>query len=191
MRLITFLTALLVSLAAFLPLEGAAYAEQTGKRHPPAQARAPRPNHVRPHRTPRISGSVLDRWQRMSPQQRQRALQKLSPERRRSLERRLRRLQNLSPEQRRRLQRDYQRFRRLSPEQQKAYRRLYGRFNKLPPNRRQNVNREFRNLRRLSPQQRSERLSSDQFRNSFNAKERQLLEEMVKMLPVKPPKTRK
>jgi len=191
MRLITFLIALLVSLAAFSPLEGAADAGQTGKRHPPPQARPHRPNHVRPPGPSRNPGSVLERWQRMSPQQRQRALEKLSPERRRSLERRLRRLQNLSPEQRRRLQRDYQRFRRLSPEQQKSYRRLYGRFNKLPPNRRQSVNREFRNLRRLSPQQRRERLSSDQFRNSFSTKERQLLEEMVKMLPVKPPKTRK
>ena len=171
MRLIIAILALVIPLAVIPP--PAAIAFQGVK----AKARAVE------RRAPRPSRSILDRFQRLTPRQRQQALRQLSPERRKAFEQRLNRLNQLPPKQRQELRKEYQLFRQLSPERQDSFRRLYQRVNKLPKDRRQLLTREFRSLRGLSPQRRLERLSSDEFRSKFSPADRRLLEEMTKTLP--------
>ena len=52
--------------------------------------------------------TMLDRLERMSPEERQRALEKLPPERRQRIEERLRRYESLTPEERERIRRQFE-----------------------------------------------------------------------------------
>src|SRR5271156_3738106 len=60
----------------------------------------------------------VERWIRMSPAERQRALAKLPPERRQRIQERIRQYQQLSPEERQMLRQRYDRFSELPLEQQ-------------------------------------------------------------------------
>ncbi len=152
-------------------LTGVAAATQERAR-PPAERRAQWP-----------SRGAVERFLRMSPQQRQRALARLSPERRHALQQRLEQLDQLTPEQKQRLRERYQRFRGLSAARQNALRSLYRRLNRLAPERRRLVAREYRRLARLAPEQRKQQLASEQLHHSFSAEERELLEELVANAP--------
>src|ERR1700681_3600833 len=68
--------------------------------------------------------SPVERWIRMPPAERQRALAKLPPERRRQIQERIRQYQQLSPEERQMLRQRYDRFSELPPEKQNQARAL-------------------------------------------------------------------
>src|SRR6266436_2710985 len=67
-----------------------------------------------------IPGRDLERFSRMSPEERREQLAKLPPERRQQLEQRLERYQHLPPEQRDQLERRFEVFRSLPPPRQLA-----------------------------------------------------------------------
>ncbi|MEJ7607787.1 MAG: DUF3106 domain-containing protein, partial [Bryobacteraceae bacterium] len=69
--------------------------------------------------------TLLERLNNMSPEQRERMLRKLPPERRSILERRLENYNRTSPEVKRRLGAEYDNFRQLAPEKQEKARRLF------------------------------------------------------------------
>jgi len=119
--------------------------------------------------------TIVDKWNRMTPEERQNALSKLPPERRKKIEEQLNEYKNLTPEQRRDLRSRYAGFNQLSPEKQNQARRLYQRFNNLPPDRQAPVRSEFENLRSMPEAERNARLNSDEFRNKYNANEQTLL----------------
>jgi hypothetical protein len=104
-----------------------------------------------------IPGRDLERFARMSPQERQEQLAKLPPERRLQFERRLERYQNLPPEQREQLQKRYEAFQSLPPPRQLA------------------VRGELLNLRGMSPPERRARLNSPEVRQYFSQEEQRLL----------------
>jgi hypothetical protein len=90
-----------------------------------------------------LPAPAVQRFLQMSPEEQERALSRLSPERRQQMEQRLNRLQQLPPEQLQRLQ------------------DLYPAFTNLRPARRQAVRQEIQELRRMRPALRSDRLNSD------------------------------
>lgn len=99
----------------------------------------------------------LERFESMTPEQREKALSKLPPERRAQVEQRLNRLEQLTPQQRQQLQQRLQDFQKLSPERQRA------------------VRDEIQNLRGMPPRLRLRRLNSPEFEQEFSPEEQRLL----------------
>jgi hypothetical protein len=90
-----------------------------------------------------LPAPAVERFLQMSPEDRERALSQLTPERRQQVEERLYRLQQLPPEQAQRLQ------------------DVYPAFMNLRPVRRQAVRAEIQELRQMKPVERKDRLNGD------------------------------
>src|SRR5436190_18557983 len=73
---------------------------------------------VRPGKMGAPPNGMIERLNRMTPEQRQRALDRLPPERREKVERRLENFNALPPEEKDRLRQQYQAFQKLPPEKQ-------------------------------------------------------------------------
>jgi len=146
--------ALLVGVAGGVvsPLEA-----QGRKASPSVARRAPE----RPQRPPGNPARELDRFAKMSPQEREKQLSKLPPERRQQIQTRLERYQSLSPQQRAQLQQRFEAFQKLSPERQDA------------------VRSEIQNLRSLPPAQRKERLNNPDVQQNFSNDEQKLLRQSL------------
>ena len=108
-----------------------------------------------------LPGPEVQRFLRMSPQDRARALAQLPPERRQQIEENVARLERLSPEQKAQLERRYQIF------------------EKLPPGRRALVREAIMRLRAMTPAQRKAVLESDDAKLRYNPEEIRLLRDVV------------
>lgn len=131
--------------------------------------------------------AVLDRFERMSPLQRRRFLERLPPERRKLFEERLNRYQGLRPEQREQVREQYELFQNLGKEQQNALRQAFRDFSQLPLHRRPLVRRAYEILRDLPEAERRARMNSDAFRSRFTDKEQHLLDDMTRLFPLTQP----
>jgi hypothetical protein len=125
---------------------------------------------------------AMDRWQKMSPADRQRALRRLPAERRDNLEKRLQRYEELNARERESLERRYEWFQHLPPERQELARNLFRRLQDLRPARQQAVRDEFQRLRGLSADERRQTLQGAEYRQRFKANERDLLGGFVRLL---------
>ena len=123
--------------------------------------------------------TMLDRLERMSPQERRRVLEKLPPARRQHLEQRLERYDAMPPAQRERMRRQLSWFRKLPPERQEETRRLFRRFNELPEGRRREVRRAVRMFGQLDENRRKLRMDSPAFRNRFNPEEQKMVRDLL------------
>lgn len=90
-----------------------------------------------------LPAPAVERFLHMSPEEQERALSQLTPERRQQVEQNLNRLQQLSPDQRERLQSVYPAFLNLRPARQQA------------------VRQEIQELRQMGPALRKDRLNND------------------------------
>jgi hypothetical protein len=126
--------------------------------------------------------TIIDRWNRMSPEEQQKALAKLPPDRRQKFEQQLNQYKNLTPEQRRDMRSRLQMFNQLPPEKQNQARRVWGQFGKLPQDRQPLLRNEFENLRAMPEAERSARINSDEFRNKYNANEQSVLRDFSGLL---------
>ena len=106
-----------------------------------------------------LPAPAVERFLQMSPEDRERALSQLAPERRQVVEKQLNRLQQLSPEQAERLQ------------------AVYPAFQNLRPVRRQAVRAELQELRQMRPALRKDRLNSDA--GSFSPEEMNILRQVT------------
>ena len=98
----------------------------------------------------------LERFQKMSPQDREKALSKLPAARRARVEQQLQRLDSMTPEQR-----------------ERQLRRVEA-FQSLPPERRKVVQQEIQDIRTLPPVLRRDRLYGEQMKQ-FSPEEQQLI----------------
>ena len=138
------------------------------------------------HGIPPANPNVLEKWDRMSTEQRQRSLEKLPPERRKQVESLLDHFNQLPPGEQRRLRQRYERFRALPPETQQLIRTELNRFRRLAPQRRQGVRREFTALRALPDADRNARMQSEEFRNRFSPDEQKMIRDLVENVPQVP-----
>ncbi|HEV8413606.1 MAG TPA: DUF3106 domain-containing protein [Bryobacteraceae bacterium] len=106
-----------------------------------------------------LPAPAVERFLQMSPEDRERALSQLAPERRQQVEQQLNRLQQLSPEQMQRLQ------------------DLYPAFVSLRPARRLAVRAEIQELRQLRPVERKDRLNNDA--GNFSLEEMNILRQVT------------
>ena len=121
-----------------------------------AQTRAPAqrgaPQQPNSNRMPKaIPGPQFQRFQQMSPEDRERALSKLPPERRARIEQQL------------------ERYEKLTPAQKEFVNRRLAMLQSLPPRRQAAVRQELQRLRELPPAQRRAALNSIEEREHFLA----------------------
>jgi hypothetical protein len=129
----------------------------------------------------------IDRWNQMSPEERERELAKLPPWRARIIRERIRRYNQLPPAEKQALRERYQRFSQLPPEQQALVRRRLQEFRQLPLARRPVVRREVELLRALPEAERRARLNSEEFRTRFSPQEQEIVRDITEIFP-QPPK---
>jgi hypothetical protein len=89
-----------------------------------------------------------------------------------------------------RLGEEYSLFRQLPEEKQDEIRRLFREFSQLPEDRRSGMRREIFALRQMTPAKRAVRLSSEEFQNDFDDRERTLLKNLLDILPEHAPEPR-
>lgn len=134
-------------------------------------------------RPPRGNPDILERLERMTPEERRRFLERLPPGRRARIEQRLEAFGRLSPEQRERLRKQYLRFREMPPEEQESARTLFRKFRELPEERRRALRQEYTRLRRMPKEARSAELDPARSGERFSAEERRMLREMIELAP--------
>ena len=174
---------LIAGLASLLP--GAVVCAQPRPEKPPpnkaAQPKA-KPNAngkaKQGERTDAKAPAALERWNRMTPEERREALAKLPPERRRELQQKLQEFRNLPPEQKQQLGERYRAFSQLPPEQQNHARELFRQFNSLPEDRRPMVKQEYEQLRAMPESERNARMNSEAFRSRYSPAEQQMLHDL-------------
>ena len=104
-----------------------------------------------------IPGKQIERLQKMTPEEREKALANLPSERRQQVEKQLNRLDQLTPQQREQLD---QRFEKLQG---------------FPPARQRAVREEVQILRKMPFADRQARLHSEEFNQQFSAEEQDLI----------------
>lgn len=151
----------------------------------PAQGlkRFPAPNKARQAER---RARMVERFNNMSPEQQDRALKKLPPERREEMERNLNRYRELDPKQKERLRKQFESFQQLPPERQALARKTFREMNQLPHERKVAVRRAVASLRKLSEDERKERLSEEGFKQRFSSDELRIVEELSSLPPPKP-----
>jgi hypothetical protein len=110
---------------------------------------------------PLAAGRALDRWEKMTPEQRQRALDRMPPERRAQMEERLNRLEQLPPEQKEQLKQRYREFQALPRDRQDA------------------VRLEIQALRSMRPAARIARVNSPAFQRQYSPDEQKILKQSL------------
>ena len=175
---------LVCSIPALLVVFGLLVAAPLGAQQPPADEfeglDAPPP----PGAPRALAGpTILDRLERMRPEERQRLFDQLPPERRKRLEERFAAYEALPQAEKDRLRRQYDTFRALTPEQKQAARRLFLRFLQLPPGRRQVLRQEAHRLSEMPWPRRQARMASPDFQSRYTPEERQILRVLAMITP--------
>jgi Protein of unknown function (DUF3106) len=157
---------------------------------PPAAVKAPKaPNAPRLPNAPRKlndpGASVAQRLMQMTPEQRERALEKFPLARQAEIRQRLQRLDNLPPQQQQRMIQQYQMYSSLPPEKQILVRRQIQAFNQLPEERRQALGPELQKLRRMPEDEREAHLASEDFKSKFSPAEQQMLSDISENMPTR------
>ncbi|SPE37756.1 conserved exported hypothetical protein [Candidatus Sulfopaludibacter sp. SbA6] len=135
---------------------------------------------------PRITnpGSPAARLYRMSPEERERALEQLPPARQQAIRNQLQYFDSLPKDQQQVMLSRTERFAALPPEKKRAFMQQMQAVNQLPPERRQMVVGALRRLQSMSDQQRANVLNSQQFRNRFSPGEQKMIGDLSEvMLP--------
>jgi hypothetical protein len=145
-------------------------------RHP-----APRPE--RTIKAPKATKTPLDEFQRMSPEERQKALDKLPPDRAEKLRKQLKEYSQLTPEQQAIAKEQLEMFRNLPPERQDAVRRVFNRFSQQPADHQQAMRQELNQLHGMPEADRQARLASPETKSRFSKDEHKMLQEMSGLLP--------
>ncbi len=131
---------------------------------------------------------LIERLRRMTPAERQRALDRMPPDRRERLERRLNSLDRIQPDARETLRHDFESFQKLSPEEKAEFRLTLRTIAELPADRRRIVRAAIQNLRKRPPHLQQRLLESRNFTERFSEGERKLIRISLRYLePVEVP----
>jgi hypothetical protein len=131
---------------------------------------APKPNQV-------------DRLRNMTPQDRDRFLSKIPPERREKIERRLGELQKLPPAMVDRLRTRQEMLNSFAPPRQNQIKRSMQQFLNMPDDRRATLNQEIQRMAPLPDEERRAHMNTEEFRNRFTANEQQMMGNLVSITP--------
>jgi hypothetical protein len=157
---------------------------------PPKARAAPPP---RPKAPPKGGGkinnpgaSVAQRLMQMTPEQRERALEKFPPEQQARIRQQLEHFDTRPEQQRQRVIQEYKQYSNLPPESQRLVTRQIQFLNHLPDDRGPVVRAELGRLRRMSDAERQARLNSEDFKNKFTPDEQKALADISENIPLAP-----
>ena len=126
----------------------------------------------------------VTRLYRASPEERERALEKLPPKMQEQFRNQLKRFDSLTPAQQQLQLKWVERYSALPSEQQTAFRQQLQALQKLPPERKQPIATALRRLEGMPDAQRRQVLESDEFKSRFSDDERKMISDLsVVMLP--------
>jgi len=131
-------------------------------------------------------GNVVQQLIQMTPEERERALEKLPPQRQAQIRQRLQQFDSLPKQQQERRLAQLRQLASLSPETQALVRRQMQAFNQLPDDRKQVVGPEMQRLRRMSESERQARIASERFQNRFSPAEQQMMSDISGNMPLPP-----
>jgi hypothetical protein len=134
-------------------------------------------------KSPRNSGTPIDDFMHMTPEEQRQALDRLPPNQRMRLQQRLDKFNQLPPQQQQRLRGMYDRLNQLPAARQNLVRRSLNAFSQQPADRRQAMRQELRKLAPLGPKDRQARMGSPEFREKFSEKEQRIVSDMSDLLP--------
>ena len=142
-----------------------------------AQERHGAPKPGKPINTP------IDEFMRMSPTEREKALNRLPPQQRRRVEERLKRFNALPPERQQELKSMYNRLNQLPAPRQQVVRRSLNQFSREAPDRKHALRQELKSIAPLSAEEREARFASPEFREKFSDQEQGIVRNMSQLLP--------
>ena len=200
------------SVLLLMPLvAGSLWADQKGGAKPPKAPPPPpparnaesnpRPNNARPNgalkgeggklgprpgpagRLPNPMANPVLRMMAMTPDQRERILEKLPPQRQEQLRRSFDEFDKLPPQEKARRLQLLQTFSNLPPEKQQILARQLPAFNSLPEDRRKPMSQELMRLWRMPENERQARLSGEELKNQFSPSELQMLSDISQNYP--------
>jgi Protein of unknown function (DUF3106) len=149
-----------------------------GRRGGGMKGRAPRSEKAsKPAKTP------IDDFEKMSPEERQKALDRLPPKQRQQVEERLKNFNQLPPGQQQSLKNMYNRLNQLPPARQEVVRGALTKFAEQPADRQQAMRQELQGMAGLPEQERQARLANPEFRSKFNGQEQGIVRDMSDLLP--------
>ena len=123
------------------------------------------------------------RMMAMTPDQRERILEKLPPQRQEMLRRSFDEFDKLPPQEKARRLQLLQTFSNLPPEKQQILARQLPAFNSLPEDRRKPMSQELMRLWRMPENERQARLSGEELKNQFSPSELQMLSDISQNYP--------
>jgi len=129
-------------------------------------------------------GNPVERLMAMSPEQRERVLEKLPPKQQANLRLRLDRFDKLPAAERARLNQMWNTFNSLPPEKQAIVTRQMQAFNGLPDARRKELRPVLQRLRNMPEVRRTKLLNSEAFKNRFSPAELEMLSEISQNYPL-------
>lgn len=165
MRLLSSISTALVLAILLAPSPANAQGRRSSVVNRPRPTRPERPQEAHP----------VDQFEKMTPEEREEALAKMSPEQRKKLQEKVAKYRQLSPERRAQLEA----FEKLPPPRKEAIRGAYQQFKQFAPERQTAVRTEVRQIRSLPEPERSTRINSPEFRNRFNKQEQDVVRELV------------
>lgn len=111
------------------------------------------------------------------------AFRSLAPEKQQKFLDRLRAFNSLSPEKKQQVLNRMETYEHLTSQQRQQADSLFQRYRGLPPDQQNQVSQAYKQLRQMSPAQREQYFNSDEFHNSLNDLQRNLLHEMSDLYP--------
>lgn len=127
--------------------------------------------------------ALLERLQKLTPEEREVVFNTFPEERRDQVRRRFDAFNRLSPEERDRLGENLVAFINLGPQRQELARAVFRRFAGIAKDRQESMQTEMKLLSTLSPEDRRSRVNADEFRNRFSADEKLLMFDMLRIFP--------
>jgi hypothetical protein len=152
---------------------------------PPPRAVRPPPGVPKgPKAGPRITNpaSPAARLYQMSPEERERALEKVPAARQEAIRKQLEYFDSLPKEQQQIMIGRTERFANLAPEKRRAFMQQMQAVNRLPKERKQMVGQLLRRMQSMSDQQRADILNSPQFRDRFTPEEQKMIADLSEVL---------
>ena len=135
---------------------------------------------------PRLSNPLANPVQRMmamTPEQRERVLEKLPPQRQADIRQRLENFDKLPASEKARRLQLFQKFSSLPPEKQEILGKQLRAFQTIPEDRRKILGRELLQLGRMPDSERQARLNNEEFKSRFSSVELQMLSDIAENYP--------
>jgi hypothetical protein len=158
--------------------------EQKGGGRPNNPRVNPQPKSAAGPRLPNPLANPVQRMMAMSPEQRERILEKLPPQQQANIRQRLENFDRLPEAEKARRLQLFQRFSSLPLEKQQVLERQLPAYNALPPEKKEILSfREIQQLARMSDSERQARLSSEELKSKFSPAELKMISDIAENYP--------